>query len=61
MTNLARIAAFTTVENKKPNFSDLVEKADYDAKISEMERSILVLLIISSRVIHVMQRHHKKS
>ena len=33
ITNLAAAAAFTTVENKIPNFSDLVKKADYDAKI----------------------------
>ena len=61
MTNLARIAAFTTVENKKPNFSDLVKKADYDARISEMEKNILVILIIiSSRVIHMTQRGNTK-
>ena len=57
ITNLATTAAFTTVENKIPNFSDLVKKTDYDAKISEMQKNILVLLIIiSSRVIHSMQR-----
>ena len=57
ITNLATTAAFTTVENKIPNFSDLVKKSDYDAKISEMQKNILVLLIIiSSRVIHSMQR-----
>ena len=27
VTNLATIAAFTTVENKIPNFNDLVKKA----------------------------------
>ena len=35
ITNLATTVAFTTVENKIPNVSDLVKKADYDAKISE--------------------------
>ena len=48
ITNLATTAAFTTVENKIPNFSDLLKKIDYDAKISEMEKNILVLLIIIS-------------
>ena len=49
ITNLATIAALTTV--------DLVIKADYDAKISKMEKNILLLLIIISlRVIHLMQR-----
>ena len=30
-------AALTTVENKIPNVSDLVKKADYDVKIPEIE------------------------
>ena len=30
--------ALTTVENKILNVSDLVKNADYDAKISEMEK-----------------------
>ena len=30
-------AGLTTVQNKIPNVSDLDKKADYDAKISEME------------------------
>ena len=38
ITNLATTAALTTVENKIPNVCDLVKKADYDAKISEMEK-----------------------
>ena len=33
ITNLATTAALTTAENKIPNVSDLVKKADYDAKI----------------------------
>ena len=44
ITDLAKTAAFTTVENKISNVSDLVKKADYDAKISEMEKNILLLL-----------------
>ena len=36
ITNLATTAALTTVKNKITNVSDLVKKADYDAKISEM-------------------------
>ena len=34
ITNLATTAALSTVENKTPSVSDLVKKADYDAKIS---------------------------
>ena len=46
ITNLATTAVFTTVENEIPNFSYLVKKTDYDANISEMEKNILLLLII---------------
>ena len=55
ITNLSTIPAFTNVENKIPNFCDLFKKTEYDAKVSEMEKNILVLLIIISlRVIHLM-------
>ena len=61
ITNLGTTAALTTVENKIPNVSDLVKKADYDAKIWKMVKNILLLLfIISSRLIHLMQRLPKK-
>ena len=40
MTNLAVISAFTTVEKKTPNVSNLVKKADYNTKISEIENKI---------------------
>ena len=40
ITNLTSTTALTTVENKIPNASNLVKKkADYDAKISEMEKN----------------------
>ena len=48
IANLATTAAFTIAEYKILNFSDLVEKADYDGKISEMEENVLVFLIIIS-------------
>ena len=38
ITNLAITDALTVVENKIPNVSDLVEKADYDTKTSKMEK-----------------------
>ena len=34
-----QLAALTTFENKIPNVKNLVKKADYDAKISEMENT----------------------
>ena len=37
ITNLATTAALTTVENKIPNISDLVKKADYDAEIKDIK------------------------
>ena len=37
ITNLTTTDAFTTVENKIPNVSDLVKKAGYIPKISKME------------------------
>ena len=38
VTNLVTTAALASVENKIPNVSDLVKKADYDEKISEIEK-----------------------
>ena len=37
ITNLALATAFTTVENKIPNVSDLVKKAGYDAEIKDIK------------------------
>ena len=50
ITKLAKTAAFTTVGNKIANVSDLVKKADYNSKISEMEKILLLLIIISWQV-----------
>ena len=41
ITNLATTTALSSVEHKIPNVSDLVKKADYDAKMSEMEKKLL--------------------
>ena len=40
ITNLAITNGLTAVENKTPNVSNLVEKADYNTKISEIENKI---------------------
>ena len=37
ITEVATIAALTIVENKIPNNSDLVKKADYEAKIKDIK------------------------
>ena len=57
ITNLGRTSILTTVENKISDFSDFVKIADYDAKVSEMEKTVLLLLIIiNSQIIYLMQR-----
>ena len=40
VTNLDSTTAFTTVENKMPNVSNLVKKTDYNTKIIEIEKKI---------------------
>ena len=37
ITNLASTSAFTTVENRIPNISYLVKRADYDARIKDIK------------------------
>ena len=44
ITNLVTTAAFTSVENKIPNNSNLVKKADYDAEINFLLHIILISL-----------------
>ena len=40
-----------------PNVSDLVKKADYDAEIKDIKNNISPhLIIISPRIIYLMQR-----
>ena len=59
ITNSTTTAALTTDENKILNVRrDLVKKAECDIKISEMENKyfLLFMVVISSRVIHLMQR-----
>ena len=41
ITNLATTPALTSVENKIRIFSNLVKKADYNTKISEIEKKIV--------------------
>ena len=40
VTNLDSTTAFTTVENKMPNVSNLVKKTDYNTKVIEIEKKI---------------------
>ena len=50
-TNLATTAALTAVEDKIPHTGDLVKKADYDTKMSEIDKNILLLLIITKGIL----------
>ena len=43
ITNLASTSTLTTVENKIPEDSDLIKKADYDKKISEIENKYFAI------------------
>ena len=57
ITYLSTTAALTTVENKMPNVSDLFKKQIMMQKYQKWKINILLLLIIiSSRVTHLMQR-----
>ena len=42
ITNLTTTAALTTVENKIPNVSNLVEKTDYNTKTSKIKNKITI-------------------
>ena len=43
VNNLATNTALTAVENKIPSVSSLVKKTNYDTKISELVKSLLLL------------------
>ena len=45
ITGLATAAALNTIENKIPDISNLVKKADYDAKILDIKLNILLQLV----------------
>ena len=45
ITGLATNSALTSVENKVPNVSNLVTKTDYNTKISDIEKKILIIIM----------------
>ena len=45
ITGLATNPAITAVENKTPNVSNLVTKADYDTKISNYDKKLLIIIM----------------
>ena len=43
---LAITTAFTVVENKIPNGSNLIQKTDYNTKVSEFKIKLLLIMIM---------------
>ena len=44
ISNLATKAALTAVENKIPNVSNLVNKTDYNTKVTEIEKKLTIIM-----------------
>ena len=61
IVGLTTIAALNVVDNKKPDVSNLVQKANYVAKYKIVSLNILPhLIIINLQMIHLMQRQKIK-
>ena len=58
ISNLATKTALTTVENKIPSGSDSVKKRDYNNKVTEIEKKILIL-VIQQQKLHQLQQKIK--
>ena len=51
ISTLATKTALTAVENKVPSVSSLVKKTDYDTKITELRRNLLII-IMTNMLLH---------
>ena len=62
ITSLTSTDAFSVIENKIPDISDLVKKADYDTKKNQNRKKnfLLLLIIINLQKVCLMQRKQKK-
>ena len=47
VSSLATKSALTAVENKIPDVSSLVKKTNYDTKINELEKNLLIIIMTS--------------
>ena len=47
ITNLATTTALAAVENKIPNVSILVKKTSYNTEINEIEKKLLIMIMIN--------------
>ena len=45
ISGLVTTSALTAVENKISSVSNLVQKTDYDTKISELEKNLLIIIM----------------
>ena len=45
ISGLATTSALTAVKNKIPDSSSLVKKTDYETKISDIEKKILIMIM----------------
>ena len=43
ITGLATTPALTAIENKIPSINNLVMKTDYDTKVKEIEKNLLII------------------
>ena len=51
ISGLATNSALTAVENKIPDVSGLVTKADYDTKISGIEKKLLIIIMTNTLIL----------
>ena len=47
VSSLAIKSALTAVENKIPDVSSVVKKTNYDTKINELEKNLLIIIMTS--------------
>ena len=53
ITNLATTTALTAVENKIHSVSNLAKKFDYNATVIEIEKKLLIIIMISILLIQL--------
>ena len=51
ITNLTTTTAFNAVDNQIPNLINLVKKANYNTKINEIEKKLLIAIMINILVL----------
>ena len=54
ITGLATKSALTAVENKIPSISNVIKKIDYDTKVKEIEKNLLII-----KIKYIIKLHYK--